>query len=351
MKYLFLSFLFIISYPEAVSQKLLDNLEYNSNYIRIVNADVQSKLRVFRGNIVELDHLHNTPAIIGNIDYDNGHTTFTPLVPFDIATPYTAVYNRIFYPFEIAQSETYKTLGVTEIYPSIRQVPANILKWYIRFSRAVNPVRIYEHIEFFDEDGNAIDRSILHLGAPLLSEDGTLLAIWIEPGRQKQLLGPNQHLGSVFKPHKTYTLRIAGTLKDAQGVPIDSTFRHTFATTESDRIIPSLTGWKVQSIKSGQNTPLKIICDEQLDYGSLIDAFSIIRDYKEVNGTLTYDSEINTIYFTPSHNWKKGTYTISLEQKLEDLAGNNLIRLFDRPILQNNGNRTPPQLTIKTVCN
>ena len=265
--------------------------------------------------------------------------------------PYTAVYDKTFYPFEIAQSETYETLGVTEIYPSIRQVPANILKWYIRFSRAVNPVRIYEHIEFLDEDGNAIDRSILHLGAPLLSDDGTLLTVWIEPGRQKQLLGPNQHLGSVFKPRKTYKLRIAGTLKDAQGVPIESTFIHTFTTTESDRVMPSLSGWKVQSIKSGQNTPLKITCDEQLDYGSLIDAFSVIQDNKEVNGTLTYDSELNTIYFTPSDNWKKGTYTISLEHQLEDLAGNNLIRLFDRPLHQNKSNITPPKLTIKAVCN
>jgi hypothetical protein len=341
----------LISYLEVVSQQLLDNLQYNSNYIRIVNTDVRSDLKVFRGSVVELDHFHNTQAIIGNIDYNNGHTTFTPLVPFDIATAYTAVYDNTFYPFEIAQAESYETLSISEIYPSVRQVPANILKWYIQFSRAVNPVRIYEYIEFLDEYGNAIDRSILHLGAPLLSEDGTLLTVWIEPGRQKQLLGPNQHLGSVFKPHKTYTLRIAATIKDAQGIPIDSAFLHTFTTIASDRIMPSLSGWKVQSIKSGQKKPLKIICDEQLDYGSLIDAFSIIQDNKEVKGTLTYDSEINTICFTPSDNWKKGTYTISLGHQLEDLAGNNLIRLFDRPIHQNKSNITPPKLTIKAVCN
>lgn len=325
-------------------------MEYTSEYLRIVNTDIHSNLKVFKGDIVDSDLFHKTPSIIGTIDNDNGHTLFTPLVPFDIETPYTVVYDNTFYPFEIERPDTYETLSVLEIYPSVKQVPSNILKWYIRFSRAVNPVRIYEHIEFLDEDGHAIYRSILHLDAPLLSDDGTLLTVWIEPGRQKQLLGPNHHLGSVFKPHKNYTLSIAGTLKDAQGIPIKTAIRHTFTTTESDRTMPSLSGWKVQSIQSGNKSPLKIICTEVLDYGSLIDAFSISYNNKIINGTLTYNSKIKTIYFTPSENWKKGSYTISLGHQLEDLAGNNLIRLFDRPLDQNERNMTPPKLTLETIC-
>ena len=86
----------------------------------------------------------------------------------------------------------------------------------------MNPIKIYDHIRFLDDEGKPIDRSILDLGAPLLSADGTLLTVWIEPGRQKRLLGPNRHLGSVFDIEQNYTLHISNTLKDAQGIALEN---------------------------------------------------------------------------------------------------------------------------------
>ena len=40
------------------------------------------------------------------------------------------------------------------------------------------------------------------------------------------------------------------------------------------------------------------------------------------------------IRFHPEKKWPKGIYTLEVETKLEDSAGNNLLRPFDRDIMK-----------------
>lgn len=332
MKYLTLIFILLISFLEVVAQQLPDDFDYTSMYLRIPTTHVGSDFKVLKGQILDDGLRQHTPAIIGKLKNDSSHTIFTPLVPFDRDTPYTLVFNQQVFFFEIARSTDDVPLRVTGIYPNTTQVPANILKWYIEFSKPVNAVKIYDHIQFLDQDGKPINRSILNLGAPLLSSDGKLLTIWIEPGRQKRLLGPNQHLGSVFKPAHSYSLHISNKLKDAQGLPIEASVTHSFTTTDSDRVKPSIQQWQVSTLQANTAQPLDISCDEQLDYGSLLDALSISRDGKLIEGQLNYDSELNNISFTPKEHWKRGEYIIRVAYQLEDLAGNNLASLFDKVV-------------------
>ena len=95
---------------------------------------------------------------------------------------------------------------------------------------------------------------------------------------------------------------------------------------------------------------LKIIVNEQLDYGSLLDAFSIEYEDKQIDGNLSYNSKTKTINFTPFSNWNKGTYTIKLESQLEDVAGNNLLRLFDRPVQKNQGEELQQAFILTVDC-
>lgn len=349
MRYIFSIFL-LIGFLKVVGQQPPENLSYSTTHVSISNAYVTSDIKVLKGEIADYNLEHDTPSIIGAIKRGEAYTTFTPLVPFDQETPYTLICDDQFFHFKIERSEGQSTMMVSGIYPGIEEVPANILKWYIRFSLPVNPVKIYEHINFLDHEGKQIDRSILHLGAPLLSEDGTLLTVWIEPGRQKRMLGPNRHLGSVFEPHRQYTLHIADTLKDADGVPIARGVRHTFTTTDSDRTKPALANWDVATLQSDTRQPLAITTHDHLDYGSLLDAFSISLDGHIVEGVMIYDSETTVLHFTPIDKWEKGSYTIQLEYQLEDLAGNNLQHLFDRPINEQQKDVATTELTLSVVC-
>ena len=318
---------------EASAQQPPEILDLSTSYITLSHgANRTADLTILKGELTDEYLIHESTAVMGTVERGEDAITFRPLVPFNQDRPYTVLCEGKVLHFTVAKSHDYEAIQVVDIYPSDREVPANILKWYVRFSRPVNPVKIYDHIHFLDEEGAKIDRSILNLKAPLLSDDGMLLTIWIEPGRQKRLLGPNHHLGSVFDPYKGYVLHIDGGLKDMEGIDMGSAVRHTFITTDSDRLKPSIEDWRANDIAAHTLEPLKIILPEPIDYGSLTDAFGVYYQGNRVAGTFDYNSEVATISFRPASKWYAGTYTIRLGHQLEDLAGNNLRHLFDRPI-------------------
>ena len=332
LRFLYLSVIVLVSFLEVEAQQLPENYDYSRSHLLIPTPHVGEDFKILKGKIHDNRQREETQGILGTRYKDTSSTTFKPLVPFDLETPYTLVYNQQVFFFEIDGEDDQAPMVVTSVYPSARQVPTNVLKWYIEFSKPVNPVKIYEHIQFINQDGKPINRSILHLGAPLLSPDGTLLTIWIEPGRQKRMLGPNQHLGSVFEKAQHYTLQIANTLKDARGLPIVASVNHSFTTIEPDRTKPSIAKWQIGNVKARTKQPLEILCGEQLDYGSLVDAFSVSYNGQSVDGQLKYDSKMNSISFIPEVEWKQGEYTVNVGHQLEDLAGNNLRYLFDRAV-------------------
>ena len=194
-------------------------------------ADVS--LKVFKGKISTADVVFKNP-IIGKIEISKSIVKFFPLVPFNLEQNYTLLYNDEISYFQIPIASDYQRLEVQSIFPTQTTLPANILKWYVQFSKPVSSTNIYDHIHFFDSNGVAISRAILPLENALLDEDGTLLTVWIEPGRQKRGLGPNEKLGSVFEIGQQYSLVISKNLSDKKGVSMHGDKVHHFSTTEND---------------------------------------------------------------------------------------------------------------------
>lgn len=333
-----------------VGQHEPTSLDYTSKYVRIIEEENCTSFKLYKGKIQDRDLALSLHPILGTSIRDQGYMKFTPLVPFESGTPYTLICGSSLIHFEVSRPISYEPLKVNAIYPGTPEVPANILKWYIEFSRAVNPVKIYDHISFLDQDGKSIDRSILNISAGLLSPDGTLLTVWIEPGRQKQLLGPNKRLGSVFEPNQQYTLLIDSTLKDNQGYQIASDVQHLFTTTEADRTKPSLDDWLVDPVQAGSDEVLGIDTKEIIDYGSLIDAFHIKRDGQQVEGAISYDPKSKRILFSPAKKWQSGLYIIEVDHRLEDLAGNSLLHLFDRPLKGDRPQESRAKYTLSFMC-
>ena len=328
---------------EVASQQLPEGIIVNTEELR-VSQELITTLKILQGDQTTNQDILSTTGILGTITKDKQTTTFKPLVPFNTNTSYTLLLNNEAFVFNIQPEIDTPAFQVSGIYPNTKEVPANVLKWYIRFSKPVNPVKIYDHITFLDEVGNPINRSILNLGAALLSQDGTLLTVWVEPGRQKQLLGPNLELGSVFTPHTKYSLHIANTLKDKQGKALVQSITHQFKTTRPDKKKPSLEEWEIIKPQANLRNALRIKTKDNLDYGSFLDAFSIHYKGEITEGTLTWDSTKKLIEFMPIKIWNKGSYTIHLKETLEDVAGNNLVHLFDRPL-----NETPQETPLKEL--
>ncbi len=305
---------------------------YNDSIVLATSK--RNNFEVYRGTYTSPEDVINKKHIIGSFSHNTKHTIFKPIVPFQKGNEYTVVFKNEVYPFVIAIDENYDYLQVEVLYPNASVLPANFLKWYIQFSKPVNPSKIYDHIYLINtSDNTKVDRALLPLETPLLSEDGKLLTLWIEPGRQKRDLGPNRELGEVLILNKSYTLIIDKELKDTQGIAMQEKYMHSFKVGNFDRIKPSIISWKIDVPKVNTREALRINFQEYLDYGSLKGALEIVNESGTIiDGDFTINVNQNFALFKPAQDWGKGTYILKCDSIIEDLAGNNLERLFDRDV-------------------
>ena len=301
--------------------------------LKFSNYKQEDTFKVIRGKYTSYAQVESIPSVLGTTTVGNGELVFTPLLHFEWETHYTAFIDKQPYHFKLELPETYPRLRIVTVYPKQDILPANLLKWYVKFSKPINLSKIYDHISIRDAQGQVVDRAILPLSPPLISEDGTLLTLWIEPGRQKRGLGPNTRLGSVFTEGESYTLIIDENLKDMHGVSIATSFKHSFTIGTPDRRKPQWESWQVTSPDAGTKHPLHILCSESLDYGSLTDGLIVYSDSTSPIAVQTqWDESNKSISVEPLSNWKKGSYYILLKKSIEDISGNNLERLFDSEV-------------------
>ncbi|WP_152538526.1 Ig-like domain-containing protein [Aquimarina macrocephali] len=330
----FILFVIIVFFSilEMYAQKSPE-FTFNKEFITIKkDAKTSGNLYVYRGEIPK-EELSNVNPILGKLIQEKTVLRFIPLIPFGWNQKYTLVYRDAIEYFELDTPEEYKHLSVKSIYPSAKILPSNLLKWYIQFSHPISETYVYDHIRFINATGDTISNATLSLENALISDNGKLLTVWIEPGRQKRDLIPNTLLGPVFENGKTYKLVVLKKLKDANGISMQQDFIHSFRVTIADRVKPDIKSWKIQFPKVNSKSRLLISCYESLDYGSTLNSVTIINAKEEkIDGNWQYTDHESTLSFTPLHPWKKGNYKILFDTHIEDLAGNNLDRLFDSEI-------------------
>jgi len=306
------------------------DIDFRKTQINIpIQAVSTENILVFKGAITE-DNLLSSSPILGKTIKKEDTIQFIPVVPFDWNQKYTVIHeDRIEY-YMIPIPKDYESIFVKNIYPSASAVPKNILKWYIQFSRPVNVVNLYDHLKFVSTAGDTLPRAILPLVNTLISRDGTLVTIWITPGRQKRGLIPNKQLGPVFNENEKYHLLISKKIKDRNGVPMNIAVKHTFTTKNEDRISPSTDTWNIEIPTINTISNLIIHSNESFDYGSSKQAIKIISPNNiEIIGNWQLLEQETVLSFTPKKTWQKGRYQIVCNPLLEDLAGNNLDKLFD----------------------
>ncbi len=323
---------------EIVAQ--VPKFSFSKQSIEIPSVTFTNDIKVFKGSYTSKNEITNKKAILGNVSFnsDNNSITFNPFVPFQVNTTYTLAFKERYFKFSIPLSKDYQHLKITNIYPNTPTVPTNLLKWYIAFSKPVNPTNIYNHITLIHNKTNTVvDRALLHLETPLLSNDGKLLTLWVEPGRQKRDLGPNTFLGEVLKLGSSYTLIIDKGLKDHQGIAMKNNFEHTFDVGNSDRVKPNFEQWELFLPRFRTKKPLIINLNDTLDYGSIFNNIVITtKKGKIINGSFSIETNKNRIVFTPNKLWEIGDYVLKCNRTIEDICGNNFERLFDRDIMRKN---------------
>jgi hypothetical protein len=197
-------------------------------------------------------------------------------------------------------------------------------------------------------DGDTVKGAFLDLQPELWSEDRTVLTLWLDPGRIKRDLIPNRTLGTPLKKGNQYTLVISDTWRDHDGLPLHQSVSKIFNVGPSDSISPSPHQWNLLLPLAGSDDALSIRFGAPLDYSLIMSALHIKRDNgSHVTGKWESDFEERGVTFIPEKTWEPGKYALIVDTRLEDLAGNNINRLFDRDVTQTKKESTGDTVTIK----
>jgi hypothetical protein len=157
----------------------------------------------------------------------------------------------------------------------------------------------------------------------------TRLTILFDPGRIKRGLERHNLMGVAFQPGKRYELVIDSTLIDGNGLKMEQQFRKSFFITEPDREMPDHRKWTIRTPPVGTREPLKLQLDEPLDFALLKRLLVVKREEIRIQGTIELNNAEQIWNFIPDNPWPPGRYALEIEPILEDLAGNNLINVFD----------------------
>lgn len=300
------------------------------NPLNITEVEAKSKLQVF----VDSEGNNSTPQIIGKYIIRKDSLIFQPLFPFSFDLKYRVELKGAdpFY-FHRPKPENRAPTFVKNIYPSTDTLPANLLKMYLTFSAPMSEGNAYENIHLLNAKGDTMADSFLELLPELWNEDQTRLTIWFDPGRIKRDLGPNNLLGLPLEKNQKYQLIINPKWQDKEGLCIKDSYRKHMLITKTDRKQTATKNWQIKSPPQYTSEALQIQFDEPLDFATAKKAFTILdANQNIIDGQVKLSLNETQLRFTPTNKWKSGTYAIKVSAILEDLAGNNLNRLFDRDL-------------------
>ncbi|WP_020533308.1 Ig-like domain-containing protein [Flexithrix dorotheae] len=295
----------------------------------------------------------NLPPVAGKYVLENDAICFTPRYPYLLRKSYYACFyagkfkniinspvndfneNLISFVFMVENTLDNQPPEVTQVYPSLDVIPQNQLRIYIHFSKKMLTGHSLEHIKLYNQKGEPEENAFLHLDPELWDPSGKRLTIWFDPGRIKRDLSPNLQYGVPLRVGEKYTLQISTAFKDIQGNRLHQSFEKTFVVGKADRSSPKPENWEITYPEPNSTQPLSIFFNEAMDQAltsRMIEVFDENNMVKQ--GSVTIGKEEKSWTFTPSENWISGKYQISINTKLEDLAGNSLQRLFDAETTQ-----------------
>ena len=273
-------------------------------------------------------------AILGKFSADNSALLFEPLIPLTPGLTYHILDNnrligQVFVPFNPNE----KAPELVAIYPLLDTLPENLLKFYVHFSKPMRSGESLQFIHLLGEKEDTLRDVFLNLQPELWDTNSSILTLWLDPGRIKRGLTLNRALGNPLKMNKTYHLVISSAWKGQNGLKLAQTHRKTFVAGKRDEQAPDLKQWQLQLPKVGTTALLWVKTQESLDHYLLSESIGIVdQNNSPVKGEIRLGKKDDQVVFFPAKPWKAQRYRLQIDARLEDLAGNNLNRAFDRDI-------------------
>jgi hypothetical protein len=228
-----------------------------------------------------------------------------------------------------------------QVFPSANEIPANLLRFHLRFDEVPDVFDIGTAIRLIDVNEAVVDHVFLDLNEGLWSADGLTLTVMLHPGRIKTGLVASGNLGSAFREYDQYELQLRREhLPFLQGrSPSSASAANEWVCIKRFTAIAAITtAIDAQSLLlSAPNAhslnPLSITFPRSIDrlaaenYARLSNATDAVLDVQ-----IEADSAERTIYFVPRHAWPSGPVKVHFSGDFEDVSGNRLSSAFAKDV-------------------
>jgi hypothetical protein len=282
----------------------------------------------------------DAPAMAGRYVATDTSLEFEPLFPLDagrnyfvrvdskhLATPrlqppVTAV-------VRLPKEERAPSTTVARILPTNPELPENQLRLYIEFSAPMSRQSGVDFVHLVDDRGKEVQYAFLPLDADFWNPDHTRYTLFLDPGRVKRGILPNEQMGRPLKAGRAYSLVIDSAWQDANGLPLAKPFRYRFRAGAAVERGIDLAAWRVAPPRAGTRDTLAIAFPRSLDHGLLQRAIGVERNGEPVPGDIAIGAAEKQWGFTPRESWRSGDYRLVVLSILEDVAGNRVGRPFE----------------------
>lgn len=318
-------------------------IEWNDGKAQSIRVPIEFLHGMAKDSVEKWLHVELVTAhspILGEYSISDSGVVFSPLIAFTRGLKYEIRWKgKLVGEVDIPKDSAHALPQVVSVYPTNDTLPLNLLKVYIVFSQPMREGEALKNIIVLKNKKDTVPSVFLDLEPELWNKDQTTLTVWLDPGRIKRDLQPNIKMGNPLDKGNSYQLVINKDWQDANGVSLSNSYQKEFFVGERDSLSPAITGWTIHTPKAGSSQSLEIDLHESLDCILLTNAVHIIDNSgKIIEAVIETTAEETVLRFTPAVVWKTGDYTIEIESRLEDLAGNNLNRLFDKDLTKKNTN-------------
>lgn len=280
--------------------------------------------------------------MLGRCEVRGGVLCFTPDYPLLPGRRYRACFGETVEIFAVPLPEAPPPV-VLRVYPSAGALPENLLRFYVYFSAPMREDEALQHVRLVDERGERgeeVPGALLDPHEELWDPGRTRLTLLLDPGRVKTGLGAHNKLGRALRAGHSYRLVIDRGWRDARGEPSRGVFEKPFQVVAAAVRALEVARWRLEAPTAGSTEPLRLRFPAPLDH-ALLGLCLRVRgpvgagesaEGSEVAGRAEGEGEETGWRFTPAAPWLAGAYSVEVDARLEDVAGNNLRGPFDRPM-------------------
>lgn len=307
--------------------------------------ELTRRLAVLPSELLEagVDWRLNRP-IAGNFELDEGSVYFLPRFPLLDGRCYSLLVepggdgqgpgSPEVWTIQRPALDTAPTTDILAVYPSGSQLPVNQLKLYIHFSSPMSEGRVDRSVRVRRADNDeALEGVFLAMEPELWDPERRRLTLLLDPGRIKRGLAPNLEAGYPLIEGVPIIVTVAADFRDAAGRSLRAGAERRYVIGPPVRVRVDPDDWRCFAPAAGSQGPLTIEFDRPLDHGLLQHCLWVCDGTgRELAGSGRPGPGELSWCFRPDSRWPEGQHQIVIDPRLEDLAGNSLMRIFDRDL-------------------